>query len=1016
MKKPSMILIIILFFLLVLTVFRLLWGSIYSTTHHPEAQEGVLDLRQGQLGEIQTTPVVGEWTFYPDVLLDQSALQQAQDGKTYNTFPNGWNNIPIGSTYTVGTYHLRILLPPSDTTTDYGLRMPVIQSATKLFIDGEEISGSGNPSVNPSDYIAQKVPYTVSFRSNKETIDVIVHVAHGNYPIRSSEVGVVKFGYASAINKETRFSVISQIIVLTVLGAVAIFIAFLYFVGKRPKSLLYFFLLLINAMLMVFLDVDKFLLKLIPITYESSVKMLFLVYTSIASFMLLFFKHFLPEYANKMLKWFLSAYLLYVGFILLAPVTYILSLRFLLGIVLLTTTCFITIQFFKAARNRMEDVLYLLLSAAAITNNVIWAIIYSNSTIERFFYPVDLLITIFLFSAFWLKRFLRNVHRIQGLSEELIQVDKRKDAFLANTSHELRNPLHSMINIAHSVLHSKENKLNQEDYQNMELLITVGKRMSSMINDLLDLGRIKENKVTLQLKPLPLQAVTAGVVDMLQHLLEDRPVQIQTDVQGDVQPVLADENRLIQILVNLLHNAIKYTDKGTITISTNYMDNKVVISVADTGIGMKEERIHSIFKPYEQGIEEDVDEVRGGVGLGLTISHQLVKLHGGEIEVHSALHKGSVFSFSLLLAKEEHSVVETPNLPVISHLEAAVSKAIETTHPILYSEAPKLLVVDDETINLRVLKNILASEQYEITTAVSGAEALEKLKTDTFHLLISDVMMPYMSGYELTKKVREQYTLSELPILLLTARNSSEDLSTGFASGANDYIVKPVDPLELRSRVDVLVKLKTSIAEHMRMEAAWLQAQIKPHFLFNTLNSIMYLMEIDQEKMRYVLDHFIQFIQTSFAFKNTETLVSLEEELALVHSYIEIEKVRFGDRVNIKWDVDARIKVQLPPLSIQTLVENAINHGILKQSEGGTVTISIKAYKGFTRISIMDDGVGMNSEQQVRLTKHNPRERKSVGIYNTDRRLRQLFGEGITIKSEQAKGTIVSFFVSNDQS
>ncbi|WP_042224816.1 hybrid sensor histidine kinase/response regulator [Oceanobacillus manasiensis] len=1011
MKKTFRIPLIILLFLLALTIVRLFWGDMYKSEHHPIADNGVLDLRQGQLEDRLTIPLLGKWKFYPDVLLDKALLKTPDNG-AYSTFPNGWNKIPHHSDYTVGTYHLKILLPKSSATVDYGIRMPIIQSASKLFIDGVEIGGSGNPSTKLSEYAPLKVPYTVSFRSEKDAVDMTIQVAHGKYPIRSSEVGVVKFGYAEAINKETAFSVISQIVVLAVLGVVAIFTAFLYFFGKRPKSLLYFFLLLIAAMFMILLDVDKFLLKLMPIPYEISVKLLFLVYTSIASFMLLFFKHLLPEFANKtLLNWFLAACMVYVGFIILAPVSYILKASFLLGIVLLTTTCFITVQFYKATKNQLEDVLYLLLSAAAITNNVIWAIIYSNTTIERFFYPVDLLITIFLFSAFWLKRFFRNVHRIERLSEELLEADKRKDAFLANTSHELRNPLHSMINIGHSLLHNKENKLNVQDRQDLALLVTVGKRMSSMINDLLDLGKIKEKKLSLKLKPVHLQAITAGVVDMLLYLVEDRPVRIKNNISRDARIVIADENRLIQILINLLHNSIKYTEKGTITISAEYLENKAVISVSDTGIGMRKDRIHSIFQPYEQGVEDNID-VRGGVGLGLTITNQLVKLHGGEMKVLSEVHKGSVFSFSLPLAKENVVQVEKSSASPTGRDEAAVTKSLEKRRAILHSETPKILIVDDETINLRVLKSLLASEQYEITTVLNGADALEKLQMDKFHLLITDVMMPYMSGYELTKKVRQQYTLSELPILLLVARNSPEDLYTGFSSGANDYIAKPIDPMELRSRVDVLVKLKTSITEHMRMEAAWLQAQIKPHFLFNTLNSILYLMEVDEVKMRYVLDHFIQFIQTSFAFKNTDSLVGLKEELTMVHSYIEIEKARFGDRVKVEWAVDQSINVKLPPLSIQTLVENAINHGILKKAIGGKIIVQVKKQDdGLTRISISDNGVGMHPEQQAHLANYQPTERTGVGIFNTDRRLRQLFGKGLDIKSELNVGTTISFTI-----
>src|SRR5690625_6872797 len=150
----------------------------------------------------------------------------------------------------------------------------------------------------------------------------------------------------------------------------------------------------------------------------------------------------------------------------------------------------------------------------------------------------------------------------------------------------------------------------------------------------------------------------------------------------------------------------------------------------------------------------------------------------------------------------------------------------------------------------------MLSSEYNVFTTSSGKKALELLQTEEFDLIISDVMMPHMSGYELTQKIREQFSISELPILLLTARNQLEDIHTGFLVGANDYITKPVEALELKARVEALTNLKQSVQEQLHMEAAWLQAQIKPHFLFNTLNSIASLSEVDPSKMVKLINEF----------------------------------------------------------------------------------------------------------------------------------------------------------------
>src|SRR5699024_762228 len=193
--------------------------------------------------------------------------------------------------------------------------------------------------------------------------------------------------------------------------------------------------------------------------------------------------------------------------------------------------------------------------------------------------------------------------------------------------------------------------------------------------------------------------------------------------------------------------------------------------------------------------------------------------------------------------------------------------------------------------------------------------ALKKLAFAEWDIVISDVMMPHMSGYDLTRSIREKYSISELPIILLTARSNPEDIYTGFLSGANDYVTKPVDAVELNVRVNALTDLQTSIKERLGMEAAWLQAQIRPHFLLNTLNAIVSLSVTDIDRMRRLIEKFSHFLQSSFYVDNVKKEVSLQHELELVESYLYIEKERFGDRLQIKWEIEEVEGVNVPPLS-----------------------------------------------------------------------------------------------------
>ncbi|MNI39330.1 Sensor histidine kinase YpdA [compost metagenome] len=339
-----------------------------------------------------------------------------------------------------------------------------------------------------------------------------------------------------------------------------------------------------------------------------------------------------------------------------------------------------------------------------------------------------------------------------------------------------------------------------------------------------------------------------------------------------------------------------------------------------------------------------------------------------------------------------------------------------STHitPLLNDGNVHILVVDDDPVNLNVLVGILSTEPYHITTANSGREVLELLGTQQWDLLIADVMMPHMSGYELTQRVREHYSVSELPILLLTARSQPDDIYTGFSSGANDYVTKPVDATELKYRIRALTTLKQSIKERLRMEAAYLQAQIHPHFLFNTLNSIMALSDIDTEKMRKMGDAFASYLRISFDFLNTGELVELSHELKLVEAYLYIEKERFEERLSIVWEVEPDIHILLPPLSIQPLVENAVKHGLLSQNKGGTVHIRITRQDSSTLIEVKDDGKGMEQERVIQLLNPTMKGKGGIGLSNTNRRLIQLYGQGLSIFSKPNEGTTVAFVIANN--
>lgn len=345
--------------------------------------------------------------------------------------------------------------------------------------------------------------------------------------------------------------------------------------------------------------------------------------------------------------------------------------------------------------------------------------------------------------------------------------------------------------------------------------------------------------------------------------------------------------------------------------------------------------------------------------------------------------------------------------------EISMQEASSTifTHIFHHSDRPKILAVDDDSTNLNILSSILTPPHYDITFVTNVAEALVLLDSKEWSLIIIDTEMPQRAGYELTKEIRLKFSLSELPILLLATQSRPEDMYTGHLAGANDYLNKPINSLELKTRVHALINVQRSINERLRLEAAWLQAQIQPHFLFNTLNTIASLSEVDMNRMIALLEEFGNYLQASFHDVNLQRVVPLQHELQLLRSYLYIEQERFGERLKVIWQIPEHLRIELPPLSIQPLVENAIKHGILVRASGGSITINIKEFPQLVEIKIMDDGVGMTEKKVQNLLQGDNKIEQGIGLLNTDRRLKQLYGYGLKIQSVLDHGTTISFII-----
>lgn len=432
--------------------------------------------------------------------------------------------------------------------------------------------------------------------------------------------------------------------------------------------------------------------------------------------------------------------------------------------------------------------------------------------------------------------------------DALQQADNVKEEFIANVSHELRTPLTGIIGLAEIMLAEKDSGLDNTQRETLTLMKVSAQRLSSLVNDVIDFSAMKNGQLELKQQDVALQDICSVVARMTRPLIGEKNIKLIERYPTERLLVSGDEDRLQQVLFNLVANAVKFTPHGSVTIAVERLDVDVRVSVRDTGIGISEEEQKNIFKRFYQ-VDSDGAREAGGTGLGLSISQRLLELHDSEIVLRSKPGEGALFYFDLPLKRsdaqsERHpdasretayevasEAAQAPQTRLAEALQAselhkvdrrkAPREVVESEPETAESDASKgtVLVVDDEYLNLRIVEAHL-SPNYEVLTALSGADALEILSSRKPDIILLDLMMPVMTGYQVCQVVRKRYDAEELPIVMLTAKNRVEDMVKGFNMGANDYLTKPFSKEELKVRIRKqfeLIQLRQMKRDYQRL-------------------------------------------------------------------------------------------------------------------------------------------------------------------------------------------------------
>ena len=619
---------------------------------------------------------------------------------------------------------------------------------------------------------------------------------------------------------------------------------------------------------------------------------------------------------------------------------------------------------------------------------------------------------------------------------ELVRLSKVKDEFLANTSHELRTPLNGILGITDSLIAGIGGPLNEVVTYNMGMIVASAKRLSNLVNDILDYSKLRHKELQLSVDPIDVSAVVRTVLETVTSLASQKGLELENHV---IDPciVMGDGSRLQQILYNLVGNAIKYTEKGTVEVAATSENGFAYISVKDTGIGIPEENLDQIFESFEQ-VDGSTIRQQEGTGLGLSITKSLVELHGGSIAVESVPEAGSTFTFSLPLAERELTKSEIATTHA-DHESPPRRRERKSADNQVSAGVFHILVVDDDPVNAQAVSNHLELHRWSSVVVHCGEDALSVLSTSKVDLVLLDVMMPRMSGYEVCRKIRETQSREALPVILLTAKNDMESELEGWNAGANDFLTKPFSAEALAARIDGHATLARFLQEQRHRANA---VQTGTSFIRHAVKGNVSTINIFSKRVaKYAKEHHIDELARSaeVLIEKQNNLVALMDRINEFTSELQIKRMK-SDMVStldavLKAEKDrldeahVQLFIHCAPLRLElrydrdhvkevlhNIIENAVES--MEDQEGPrhlTVALSSNVDGSGHRIVVEDTGPGIPGSELPYIfdrfysTKTSRETNFGVGLYYC-KRVMEKHGGTITAATYGNGTTITLYF------
>ncbi|MFB8789621.1 MAG: response regulator [Potamolinea sp.] len=407
---------------------------------------------------------------------------------------------------------------------------------------------------------------------------------------------------------------------------------------------------------------------------------------------------------------------------------------------------------------------------------------------------------------------VRTEEALQQAKEAAEVASRAKSDFLSMVSHELRTPLTSVLGFAKIIkkkldstifpeIRTENQKIQKAIRQvggNLEIIVSEGERLTTLINDVLDLAKLESGKIEGKNETIFIPKIIEQAIAATSALFQEKKLELLKDIEQELPEIVGDPDRLVQVVINLISNAVKFTEQGSVTCRVRRTNNAIAVSVIDTGIGIAKTDQGKVFEQFKQ-IGNTLTDKPKGTGLGLAICQEILEYHGGKIWVESELGKGSNFSFTLPISvggavELKRKNIDIPTRKTKQAVVTAISSAIK--------QKKTILVVDDEAQIRQLIRQQLEAEGYSVREAKNGIDAIQQVKKERPDLIILDVIMPQITGFEVAAILKNASATLEIPIIMLSIVGEEEK---SYRLGADKYLTKPIDTEALLKEIGLLL-------------------------------------------------------------------------------------------------------------------------------------------------------------------------------------------------------------------